>query len=521
MRTGDGETGLQRIFDADKLQREINAQVAITQAFTREAPKAAATFLDNQIKDLKDQLGDQSISPAKRAQLEQGIKDRSEGGIIRIAVHTLMGAMGGGVSGALGAAASASAAPLINQLQDGITVALKDAGLGDTAAKGIASGITGLTAAGVGAAVGGTQGAATSFTVDVNNRQLHPSETQRIKELANGDPRKQARLTQAACALVRCADGVPKDDANYAYLKAMQDAGATLQDEQKTLLAQQSRPGDPTRTFGPLFRYTGVDEYIIDPATQNKLGTRLAGAVQAGAGLAGVAGSGALCTTGVGCVAGAVTGTVSADYAQAGAKQAVTGNAAVPYGEQVLQSLGLSPQAAAITYGVLGVAPAVLPAIGQAFIKVAPQLDASLINAGAKIGQNIDDVAASLARNSTQVAGNTDRVVLGEWKGNNAGYVGEAKLNGGTWYQTDTGVFEKMTAGLNALEKEAVAWKVNEYFLAQQMQKGIAKFEFTGLSPDAIKAVRPDSFAAREVLFLEKNGSNYGYVREGSTWVKK
>ena len=31
------------------------------------------------------------------------------------------------------------------------------------------------------------------------------------------------------------------------------------------------------------------------------------------------------------------------------------------------------------------------------------------------------------------------------------------------------------------------------------------------------KAVRPDSFAAREVLFLEKNGSNYGYVREGST----
>ena len=154
VRTGDAETGLQQIFDADKVQKDINAQVAITQAFSREAPKAAATFLDNQIKDLQDQLGDQSISPARRAQLEQGIKDRSEGGIIRIAVHTLMGAMGGGVSGALGAAASASAAPLMNQLQDGITVALKDAGLGDTAAKGIASGITGLTAAGLGAAGG-------------------------------------------------------------------------------------------------------------------------------------------------------------------------------------------------------------------------------------------------------------------------------------------------------------------------------------------------------------------------------
>ena len=59
VRTGDAETGLQQIFDADKVQKDINAQVAITQAFSREAPKAAATFLDNQIKDamrLKDSL---------------------------------------------------------------------------------------------------------------------------------------------------------------------------------------------------------------------------------------------------------------------------------------------------------------------------------------------------------------------------------------------------------------------------------------------------------------------------------
>ena len=65
----------------------------------------------------------------------------------------------------------------------------------------------------------------------------------------------------------------------------------------------------------------------------------------------------------MGCLAGLVTGTVSADYAQAGTKQAWTGNSAIPYGEQVLQSLGLSPQAAAITYGVLGVAPAAVEAV--------------------------------------------------------------------------------------------------------------------------------------------------------------
>ena len=250
VRTGDAETGLQQIFDADKVQKDINAQVAITQAFSREAPKAAATFLDNQIKDLQDQLGDQSISPARRAQLEQGIKDRSEGGIIRIAVHTLMGAMGGGVSGALGAAASASAAPLMNQLQDGITVALKDAGLGDTAAKGIASGITGLTAAGLGAAVGGTQGAATGFTVDVNNRQLHPTEIQWIKANANryalqkgisvADAEKQ--LAEQAFRQVQFGVEGQTDTSAQAFLKS---AG------------NQLLPGDaniPGQTVGYLFK---------------------------------------------------------------------------------------------------------------------------------------------------------------------------------------------------------------------------------------------------------------------------
>ncbi|MFN5350363.1 MAG: hypothetical protein ACK5A0_12635, partial [Polaromonas sp.] len=380
VRTGDAETGLKPIFDAAKVQREINAQVQITQAFSKEAPKAVAKFSDGQIADLKKELANET-DKTKQDALKGEIDKWGEGGRYRVLLHTLAGGFSGGASGAAGAAASASAAPLMNQLQDGIASSLQTAGLSADAAKGIASSIAGLTAAGVGAAVGGAQGAATAATVDFNNRQLHPLETQRIKELANGDPRKQARLTEAACALVRCADGVPKDDPNYAYLKAMQDAGANLQDEQKTLLAQQSRPGDPTRTFGPLFRYTGVDEYIIDPATQNKLGTRLAGAVQAGAGLAGVAGSGALCTTGVGCVAGAITGTVSADYTQAGAKQAVTGNAAVPYGEQVLQSLGLSPQAAAITYGVLGIAPA---AVEGALLNKAVNAEAAA-NAAARL----------------------------------------------------------------------------------------------------------------------------------------
>ena len=171
VRTGDAETGIQKIFNADKVQREINAQVAITQAFSKEAPKAVATFSDNQARDLR------------KAGTEEEAKKWDEGGRYRVVLHTLAGAFSGGASGAAGAAFSASAAPLMNHLQDGIVDALKNAGLGDAATRGIASGIAGLTAAGVGAAVGGAQGAATAFTVDTNNRQLHPTERQRTAEL--------------------------------------------------------------------------------------------------------------------------------------------------------------------------------------------------------------------------------------------------------------------------------------------------------------------------------------------------
>ena len=51
VRTGDAETGLQRIFDADKVQKDINAQVAITTAFTQQVgsivAKGVLTLLAN------------------------------------------------------------------------------------------------------------------------------------------------------------------------------------------------------------------------------------------------------------------------------------------------------------------------------------------------------------------------------------------------------------------------------------------------------------------------------------------
>jgi filamentous hemagglutinin len=62
-------------------------------------------------------------------------------------------------------------------------------------------------------------------------------------------------------------------------------------------------------------------------------------------------------------VAGAASATLSADFAQAGIKQAATGELQTTYGQQALESLGLSPSTAAITYGLIGVSPAVIESI--------------------------------------------------------------------------------------------------------------------------------------------------------------
>jgi len=56
-RTGDAETGVQKIFDAEKVQKEINAQVQITQAFGQQASKVVADYVQEQRLALQKQLG--------------------------------------------------------------------------------------------------------------------------------------------------------------------------------------------------------------------------------------------------------------------------------------------------------------------------------------------------------------------------------------------------------------------------------------------------------------------------------
>ncbi|WP_294259324.1 hypothetical protein, partial [Propionivibrio sp.] len=215
-RTGDKETGVAKIFDAAKVQKEIEAQTKITQMFGQLASKAVGDFAVSRSNVLKDQARQEGDSD-KRAALYAEARLWDDGGAYRVALHAAIGGLAGGTSGALGAGAVASAAPLLNELQDNIANGLKDAGAGDSVAKIAGQLISGATAAGIGAAVGGgsTAGASIGLNVDANNRQLHPDEAKLIKENA---PRYATRrgigVEQAVAELTQQAER--QDDSAWA-----------------------------------------------------------------------------------------------------------------------------------------------------------------------------------------------------------------------------------------------------------------------------------------------------------------
>jgi hypothetical protein len=133
---------------------------------------------------------------------------------------------------------------------------------------------------------------------------------------------------------------------------------ATPRGPAKCLLSQQR--GHLHRSpWAPLFQYSWTDD-LADWWSSNRLGTRTVGAGQMALGGLGVAASRAACVTGWGCAVGLWTGTQSADFAQVGARTWSSGHLVSPYGEQVLQFLGMSPEAASWVYGLAGLTPVAL-----------------------------------------------------------------------------------------------------------------------------------------------------------------
>jgi filamentous hemagglutinin len=328
------------------VRSEMQANTAITQEFGKQAPKAVADFAASQINNLDAQIKDARASgdTTRLTELNAERARWDEGGVYRVAMHTGIGALSGGFEGAIGAGGIAAGAKTIDTLQRdmqaSVASTLQAAGVDDKLATKIGEGAARFVVNVTGAAITagtGSSAAGMALNVDANNRQLHPSEAQRLAAIKAGKtPQEQARLDAAACALVRCADGVPDSDPNKAHLSALQTAGATYTAEQNAL------------------RATGEFEYAaLDPARDlitrngNTL-QRAGGAVNLLTGSAGtVAGLGLTGAFAVGCPATMVScagvpvgiGLTTLSYTQAqDGSQALFGNPAPTEGQRVLDS---------------------------------------------------------------------------------------------------------------------------------------------------------------------------------------
>ncbi|MFZ6775044.1 hemagglutinin repeat-containing protein, partial [Undibacterium sp. SXout7W] len=82
-RTGDKETGLQKIFDSNAVNKEVNAQVQITSEFGKLASTAIGNYAQAQY--------EKALANTDK----EGIEQWKEGGTSRVLLHTLVGALTG------------------------------------------------------------------------------------------------------------------------------------------------------------------------------------------------------------------------------------------------------------------------------------------------------------------------------------------------------------------------------------------------------------------------------------------
>ncbi len=179
-RTGDSEAGLKPIFDKDTVRAYVAAQVVITQEFGKRASKLVGDLAESKLQEAStkqeearqaESAGDTARAAQLRTEARQLQDDWGDQGRLRLAAHTAIGMLTGGAQGAAGAAAGTLSAPVVAD-------ALKAYGVDGN----LASAITALASAAVGAVVGGSGGGAAAFN-EVANNYLKHKEARRLSEL--------------------------------------------------------------------------------------------------------------------------------------------------------------------------------------------------------------------------------------------------------------------------------------------------------------------------------------------------
>ncbi|PIT74199.1 hemagglutinin repeat-containing protein [Limnohabitans sp. G3-2] len=151
-RTGDKEAGIKTIFDADRVKKEIETQVTITQEFGKQAGKAITEYTNGQRKTLQEQAKNAS-TPEEKAKAEQAIKDVN---MQERALNILTGALTGMVGSVITKEALSTAAEKMRDLM--IEDSKKFAGVVDSTGK-VLSNVSGPSEGvrGDGVKVGGTR----------------------------------------------------------------------------------------------------------------------------------------------------------------------------------------------------------------------------------------------------------------------------------------------------------------------------------------------------------------------------
>jgi uncharacterized protein YukE len=134
-------------------------------------------------------------------------------------------------------------------------------------------------------------------------------------------------------------------------------------------------------------------------------------------------------------------------------------------------------------------------------------------------------LSQQLADMSTHFIGdNPDRVVLGRFQGEEGGYIGEARGQGGIYFDTSNPIWDAFRDGLSAPQANDLSWLVNEQFLRTQMENHVGRIDYI-LDHDEYSSLedmaedRATSFSAMEINFLNENAAAYGYERVGDSWV--
>ncbi|MFA7271051.1 MAG: hemagglutinin repeat-containing protein, partial [Sterolibacterium sp.] len=254
-RTGDAETGLAPIFDQQKVQKEIDAQVAITQIFGQLASKAVGDYAQaklNEAQALRDQGREQE---AKDIESLWGAN-----GTLRLAAHTLIGGLTGGVQGAAGAAVGTLTAPFV-------AAELAKAGIDGP----LATAITALASTAAGAAAGGAAGGATAFN-EVGNNFLKHQEATRLIALRNQKLRGEC---SADCENeIRQLEAL--DVQRNRDLAACEGVASSHCDGLRTEVRQAAAEYIRAGRITPEFRYDDERRETLDLAANSMGGIRLA-----------------------------------------------------------------------------------------------------------------------------------------------------------------------------------------------------------------------------------------------------